>query len=197
MFKFSFLTAVHQNSTRGAAENIGTAAKPNGIMHEPVCDDRPNAFSNNSSSVLSYRAAVENVFNLKGIRYFGHCISYAVVASVLLGAAVSWHLSVTEPLAARQDALQSTVIRLKEGFHRKDQNSSGINSDKSIDNERPSLALRSSSCHSVVQEPEVGSSYIDRNLEHNSSLVVCSRSGLESQGGDSSTSTSANQQILT
>ncbi|PHT49322.1 hypothetical protein T459_35589 [Capsicum annuum] len=53
MFKFSFLTAVHQNSTCGAAENVGTAAKPNGIMHEPVRVDRPNAFSNNSSSVLS------------------------------------------------------------------------------------------------------------------------------------------------
>lgn len=53
MFKFSFLTAVHQNSTCGAAENVGTAAKPNGIMHEPVRADRPNAFSNNSSSVLS------------------------------------------------------------------------------------------------------------------------------------------------
>lgn len=169
-------------------------------------------------------------------RYFGHCISYAVVASVLLGAAVSRHLSVTDPLAARRDALQSTVIRLREGFRRKDQNSSasssegcgssvkrsssadaghlgnatvpctgdgstwnnieGINSDKSIDSGRPSLALRSSSCRSVVQEPEVGSSYVDRNLEHNSSLVVCSSSGLESQGGDSSTSTSANQQIL-
>ncbi|PHT61176.1 hypothetical protein T459_34968 [Capsicum annuum] len=167
--------------------------------------------------------------------YFGHCISYAVVASVLLGAAVSRHLSVIDPLAARRDALQSTIIRLREGFRRKDQNSSatsyegcgssvkrsssdaghlgnatvpctgdgstwnnieGINSDKSIDSGRPSLALRSSSCRSVVQEPEVGSSYVDRNLEHNSSLVVCSSSGLESQGGDSSTSTSANQQIL-
>ncbi|PHT74954.1 hypothetical protein T459_22231 [Capsicum annuum] len=172
---------VHQNSTCGAAENIGTAAKPNGIMHEP-------------------------------------------------------HLSVTDPLAARQDALQSIVIRRREGFRRKDQNSSvsssegygssvkrirsadaghlgnatmpctgdgstwnnieGINSDKSIDSGRPSLALRSSSCRSVVQEPEVGSSYVDRNLEHNISLVVCSSSGLKSQGGDSSKSTSANQQIL-
>lgn len=168
--------------------------------------------------------------------YFGHCISYAVVASVLLGAAVSRHLSVTDPLAARRDALQSTVIRLRGGFRRKDQNSSTsssegcgssvkrsssadaghlgnatvpctgdgstwnsieeINIDKSIDRGRPSLALRSSSCRSGVQEPEVGSSYVDRNLEHNSSLVVCSSSGLESQGGDSSTSTSANQQIL-
>ncbi|KAF3623223.1 putative BTB/POZ domain-containing protein-like [Capsicum annuum] len=53
MFKFSFLTTVHQNSTCGAAENVETAAKPNGIMHEPVHADRPNAFTNNSSSVLS------------------------------------------------------------------------------------------------------------------------------------------------
>ncbi|PHT85134.1 hypothetical protein T459_07240 [Capsicum annuum] len=45
--------SVHQNSTCGAAENVGTAAKPDGIMHEPVRADRPNAFSNNSSSVLS------------------------------------------------------------------------------------------------------------------------------------------------
>ncbi|PHU01801.1 hypothetical protein BC332_31588 [Capsicum chinense] len=129
---------------------------------------------------------------------------------------------------------KSTVISLREGFCRKDQNSSssssegcgssvkrsssadaghlsnanvpctgdgstwnnveGINSDKSIDSGRPSLALRSSSCRSVVQEPEVGSSYVDR--KHSSSLVVCSSGGLEIQGGDSSTSTSANQQIL-
>ncbi|PHT32854.1 hypothetical protein CQW23_29191 [Capsicum baccatum] len=88
-------------------------------------------------------------------------------------------VSVTDPLASRRDALQSTVICLREGFCRKDQNSSA-----------------SSSEHSILLEPEVGSSYVDRNLWHNSSLVVCSSSGLESQGGDSSTSTSANQQIL-
>ncbi|KAF3658384.1 putative serine/arginine-rich splicing factor RS2Z33-like isoform X1 [Capsicum annuum] len=46
-------TSVHQNLTCSAAENVGTAAKPNGIMHEPVRADRPNAFNNNSSSVLS------------------------------------------------------------------------------------------------------------------------------------------------
>jgi len=49
MFKFSFLTAVHHNLTCSAAENVGTATKPNG----PVRANRPNAFSNNSSSVLS------------------------------------------------------------------------------------------------------------------------------------------------
>lgn len=184
--------------------------------------------------------------------YLGHCISYAVVASVLLGAAVSRHLSVTNPLAARRDALQSTVIRLREGFRRKEQNSSssssegcgssvkrsssaevahlgniieassrsaaqcsvdvttwnngvlcraassheGINSDKSMDSGRPSLALCSSSCRSVVQEPEAGTSFVDKNYDQNNSLVVCNSSGLDSQGCDSSTSTSANQQIL-
>ncbi|PSR95355.1 Calpain-type cysteine protease [Actinidia chinensis var. chinensis] len=168
--------------------------------------------------------------------YLGHCVSYAVVASVLLGAAVSRHLSVTNPLAARRDALKSTVIRLREGFRRKEQNGSssssegcassvkrsssaevghlgngavhctgdanswnnveGINSDKSVDSGRLSLALHSSSCHSVVQEAETGTSYVDRNYEHNNSLVVCSSSGLESQGCESSASTSANQQVL-
>ena len=155
---------------------------------------------------------------------------------MLLGAAVSRHLSVTNPLAARRDALKSTVIRLREGFRRKEQNGSssssegcassvkrsssaevghlgngavhctgdanswnnveGINSDKSVDSGRLSLALHSSSCHSVVQEAETGTSYVDRNYEHNSSLVVCSSSGLESQGCESSASTSANQQVL-
>ncbi|KAL0000054.1 hypothetical protein SO802_019656 [Lithocarpus litseifolius] len=184
--------------------------------------------------------------------YLGHCVSYAVVASVLLGAAVSRHLSATNPLAARRDALQSTVIRLREGFRKKEQNSSssssegcgssmkrsssveaghlgnvieasgrsmaqctvdggswnnvvlcrtassqeGINSDKSIDSGRPSLALRSSSCRSVIQEAEIGTSCADKNVDHTSSLMVCSSSGLESQGCESSASTSANQQAL-
>ncbi|KAJ7955438.1 calpain-type cysteine protease DEK1 [Quillaja saponaria] len=176
--------------------------------------------------------------------YLGHCVSYAVVASVLLGAAVSRHLSVTNPLAARRDALQSTVIRLRQGFRRKEHNSSSsssegcgssmkrsssveagnlgnvieanrnmaavdgsnsnnmlcrtaslqerINSDKSIDSGRPTLALRSSSCRSVVQEPEVGTSSADRNFDHNNSLVVCSSSGLDCE----SSASSANQQTL-
>ncbi|XP_065878809.1 calpain-type cysteine protease DEK1 [Euphorbia lathyris] len=180
--------------------------------------------------------------------YLGHCISYAVVASVLLGAAVSRHLSVTNPLAARRDALKSTVIRLREGFRRKEPNTSssssegcgssvkrsssveagnivesvghctaqcaidasnwnnavlcrtmssheGINSDKSIDSGRPSLVLHSSSCRSVLQEPETGTSG-DKNIDRNNSLVICSSSGLDSQGCDSSTSASANQQML-
>ncbi|KAJ6713506.1 CALPAIN-5 [Salix purpurea] len=182
--------------------------------------------------------------------YLGHCISYAVVASVLLGAAVSRHLSVTNPLAARRDALQSTVIRLREGFRRKEQNTSssssegcgssvkrsssieagplgntvdsgnqlavqctsdssnwnnvlcrnaschdGINSDKSTDSGRPSLALHSSSCRSVVQEPEAGTSG-DKILDLNNSPVICFSSGLDSQCCESSASTSANQQLL-
>lgn len=181
-------------------------------------------------------------------RYLGHCISYAVMATVLLGAAVTRHLSATNPLAARRDALQSTVVRLREGFRKKEHNSSssfsegcgssmkrsssveagnlgnvieagramvavdgsnwnnvlsqaaslpdGINSDKSIDSGRSSLALHSSSCRSAVHEPEVGMPSDDRNLEHNNSLVVCSSSGLDSQGNDSSASHSANQQTL-
>lgn len=167
-------------------------------------------------------------------RYLGHCVSYAVVASVLLGAAVSRHLSVTNPITARRDALHSTVIRLREGFRRKEQNGSstssegcgssvkrsssaengqlgnvahvtgdasswniieGINSEKSVDSGRPSLAIRSSSCRSAVQEPEVGTSYADKNLEPNC-LAVCSSSGLESQGCESNESTSASQQAL-
>lgn len=178
-------------------------------------------------------------------RYLGHCISYIFVASVLSGAAVSRHLSITDPSAARRDALQSTVIRLREGFRRKEQNSSssssdgcgssmkrsssidvghagctneanrtaesctadnltrtgssqeGINSDKSVESGRPSLGLRSSSCRSVVQEPEAGTSYfLDKVSDQNNTLVVCSSSGLDSQGYESSTSNSANQQLL-
>ncbi|PKI35355.1 hypothetical protein CRG98_044269, partial [Punica granatum] len=179
--------------------------------------------------------------------YLGHCISYALVASVLLCAAVSRHLSATNPLEARRDALRSTVIRLREGFRRKEHNSSssssegcgssmkrsssveaghleatcrattqitgetnnwnnavfcrtgssqeGIVSDKSIDSGRPSLAQRSSSCRSLVQDTETGAYFADKNIEPNSSLVVCSSSGLESQGGESSTS-STNQHTL-
>ncbi|PIA53983.1 hypothetical protein AQUCO_00900510v1 [Aquilegia coerulea] len=180
--------------------------------------------------------------------YLGHCISYAVVASVLLGAAVCRHLSVTNPLAARRDALQSTVIRLREGFRRKGQNSSssssdgcgssgkhsssveagplalgtepmsrstthgtgevcswnnvllggtgssheGINSDRSIDSARPSLALRSSSCRSV-QETDMGVALADKHFDPNSSFMVSSSGGLETQGCESSTSMLINQ----
>lgn len=177
--------------------------------------------------------------------YLGHCISYIFVASVLSGAAVSRHLSITDPSAARRDALQSTVIRLREGFRRKEQSSSSgssdgcgssikrsssmdvghagctneanrttescvadtltrtgsslecINSDKSVESGRPSLGIRSSSCRSVVQEPEAGTSYsLDKVSDPNNTLVVCSSSGIDSQGYESSTSNSANEQIL-
>ncbi|KAK9123371.1 hypothetical protein Sjap_012973 [Stephania japonica] len=181
--------------------------------------------------------------------YLGHCISYAVVASVLLGAAVSRHLSVTNPLAARRDALQSTVIRLREGFRRKGQNSSssssdgcgssakhsssveaghlgngidaisrstthgtgeasnwnnvggcaassheGIHSDKSIDSGRPSIAIRSSSCRSVVQETEVGLALADKQFDPSNSYLVSSSGGIESQGCESNILNSVNQQ---
>ncbi|XP_047260314.1 uncharacterized protein LOC124893330 [Capsicum annuum] len=58
---FCFIWFLHQNSTCGAAKNVGTAAKPNGILHEPVRADRPNAFSNNSSSVLSCIQTAVNI----------------------------------------------------------------------------------------------------------------------------------------
>ncbi|KAF8398577.1 hypothetical protein HHK36_017508 [Tetracentron sinense] len=205
--------------------------------------------------VALFVAATSRVFLICfGVHYWylGHCISYAVVASVLLGAAVSRHLSIMNPLAARRDALRSTVIRLREGFRRKGQNSSssssescgssakrsssvetghlgigiesicrstthctgdtsswnnvvlggtassheGIISDKSIDSGRPSLALRSSSCRSVIQEPEVGTAFADKHFDHSSSYMVCSSGGLENQGCESSASTLANQQAL-
>ncbi|PHT69338.1 hypothetical protein T459_28825 [Capsicum annuum] len=175
------IVRVHQNSTCGATKNIGTAAKPNGIIHGPVRADRPNAFSNNSSSILSCKqiavdilsqTAGSSMFELldhalvgpgreggvrgsaswtsicwftcstscvfypvwsdsKGIKlawgyniscrdnpwYFGHCISYVVVASVLLGAVVSRHLSVTDPLAARRDAFQRSSLDADREYH--------------------------------------------------------------------------------
>ncbi|KAG1342741.1 Calpain-type cysteine protease ADL1 [Cocos nucifera] len=187
--------------------------------------------------------------------YLGHCISYAFVASVLLAAAVSRRLSVSNPLVARRDALRSTVIRLREGFRRKGQSSSssssegcgssvkrssssveagqhgnsieaicrsnshcvsdgsnwnnllfgrsyscqeGVSCDKNVDSSRASLALRSNSCRSVVQDSEVVTASADRHFDHNNSPFVCSGSGLESQGCESSRSgaTSTNQQAL-
>ncbi|PHT39700.1 hypothetical protein CQW23_18554 [Capsicum baccatum] len=184
-------------------------------------EKRPKILSlHNQPSFLTLeidRAAVEHVFNLKGIRwvepesikkglhlgllYVGslvvllvYSILYGLTAkkSNWLGATTSAAviILVTDPLAARRDALQSIFICLREGFCRKDQHSStsssegygssvkcsssadaghlgnatlpctgddntwnnieGINSDKSIDSGRPSLALRSSSRRSVV-----------------------------------------------
>ncbi|WOL02903.1 calpain-type cysteine protease ADL1 isoform X1 [Canna indica] len=174
--------------------------------------------------------------------YLGHCISYAFVASVLLAAAVSRRMFVSNPLVERRDALRSTVIRLREGFRRKGQNSSSSSSegcgssvkrssssveaghnvtamedicgsnphcvsgssnwssmlfgrsrscqedanfDKNVDSGRASFALRSNSCRSVVHDMEMVRT-ADRHLDHNSSLVACSSSGLESQCCESS-----------
>lgn len=165
--------------------------------------------------------------------YIGHCVSYAVVASVLLGGVVLRHFSVINPLVARRDALQSTVIRLRESFRRKEQNNTssssegsgssikrsssadagqlghggaqgpgdrrswniveGINSDKSIDSDRPSVTLPSGSCYSVVQEHEAGLPNTERNIA-NSSFVVCPSSGSDSQAIESSASNSVNHQ---
>lgn len=184
--------------------------------------------------------------------YLGHCISYAFVASVLLSAAVSSWLSISNPSVARIDALRSTVIKLREGFRRKGQNSSsnssegcgssvkrssgsveagqngnatdsmyrsnsqsdGVNwnsipfdrsnscqegrsSDKNIDSARASLAHRSNSCLSAVQDSETAVVSIDRHGDPTTSLV-CSSSGLESHGCEPSGSatTSGNQQLL-
>ncbi|XP_042456933.1 calpain-type cysteine protease ADL1-like [Zingiber officinale] len=172
--------------------------------------------------------------------YLGHCISYAFVASVLLGAIVSRRLFVSNPLFERRVALRSTVLRLREGFRRNGQNSSSsssegcgssvkrssssveaghqassvddiygnnhismsannrknmlfgrsrscqedANCDKNVDSGRESLALRSNSCRSVHDSEVVRTT--DRHLDHNTSLVTCSSSGLESQGCESS-----------
>lgn len=167
---------------------------------------------------------------------------------MLLGAAVSRRLSVLNPLDARRDALRSTVIRLREGFRRKGQNSSSSSSegcgssvkrssssveagqhgsaiealcrsnsrcagdgsswhnvllgrstscheggsgDKNADGGGLSLAFRSNSCRSVVQDAEVAGNFVDRHLDHNGSLTLCSSSGLESQGGESTISCAA------
>ncbi|PHT69325.1 hypothetical protein T459_28812 [Capsicum annuum] len=137
---------VHQNSTCGAVENVGTTAKPNGIMNEPIRADRKNAFSNNSSSVLfciqttvdipfqtagpstfelpdhaligpgrevrpkilslhnqpsfltleTDRAAVENVFNLKGIRALHLGLLYVGSLVVLLVYSILYGLTTKE-----------------------------------------------------------------------------------------------------
>nr|ACF22702.1 calpain-like protein [Brachypodium distachyon] len=185
--------------------------------------------------------------------YMTKSSSYAFVASVLLAAAVSCWLSISNPSVARVDALRSTVIKLREGFRRKGQNSSsnssegcgsslkrssgsveavqhgnatdsmyrsnsqsdGVNwnnvpfdrsnscqegrsSDKNIDSGRASLAHRSNSCLSAVQDSETAIVSADRHVDTTASLVACSNSGLESQGCESSGSAIAlgNQQQL-
>ena len=94
---------------------------------------------------------------------------------------MSCHLSVTNPLRTRRDALQIIVIRHSsssslEGCGSIVKRSSsaetghlgnnwnhaeGINSEKSLDSGRPSVVLHSSSCRSIVQEAE-------RNFDQNS-----------------------------
>ncbi|PHU09956.1 hypothetical protein BC332_21816 [Capsicum chinense] len=196
MFKFSFLTAVHQNLTCGAAENVGTAAKPNGIMHEPVRADRPNAFSNNSSSVLScIQTTVDIPSQIAGPSTFefpDHALVRPGREGVRVGESptlLGSELKDQNSSASSFEGCGSSVKRSSSadaghlgnatapctGDGSTLNNIEGINSDKSRDSGRPSLALRSSS---VVQ------------------LFKSLKSGLESQGGDSSTSTSSNQQIL-
>lgn len=172
---------------------------------------------------------------------------------MLLAAAVSCWLSISNPSVARVDALRSTVIKLREGFRRKGQSSSsnssegcgssvkrssgsveagqhgnatdsmyrsnsqsdGVNwnnapfdrssscqegrsSDKNIDSGRASLAHRSNSCLSAVQDSETAIVSADRHGDPTASVVVCSSSGLEGQGCESSGSATAsgNQQLL-
>ena len=67
----------------------------------------------------------------------------------------------------------------------------GLNSDKSMDSGRPSLVLHSSSCRFVVQDPDVGLSFAEKSFDQNS-MVGYFSGGLESQGYESSTSTSVN-----
>ncbi|CAM6110257.1 unnamed protein product [Calypogeia fissa] len=79
--------------------------------------------------------------------YLGHCLSYAVVATVLSGAAVSRHFAVVNPSAARRAALEQTVVRLREGFRKK-----GFGSSSSFSEGVPSSAIRSGS----VEAAQVG-----------------------------------------
>lgn len=72
--------------------------------------------------------------------YLGHCISYAVVASVLLGAAVTRHFSASNAAAARRAYLENARVRLREGFRRK-----GPGSCSSFSEGRASSTKRSSS----------------------------------------------------
>ncbi|KAF3622198.1 hypothetical protein FXO37_32441 [Capsicum annuum] len=183
---------VHQNSTCGATENVGTTAKSNSIMHEPG--------SASWTSICWFTCSTSCVFypvwsDSKEIKlawgYNISCRDNACSASSSKGCGLSVKRSSRADVGHLSNPNAPCI-----GDGSTWNNIEGFNSDKSIDSGRPSLALRSSSFRSVVQELEVGSSYVDRNLEHNSSLVVCSSSGLERKGGDSSTSTSANQQIL-
>uniref|UniRef100_A0A0E0NJY1 Protein DEFECTIVE KERNEL 1 n=1 Tax=Oryza rufipogon TaxID=4529 RepID=A0A0E0NJY1_ORYRU len=85
-------------------------------------------------------------------------------------------------------------------FDRSNSCQEGQSSDKNIDSGRASLAHRSNSCLSAVavQDPETAVVSADRHGDPTASLVVCSSSGLESQGCESSGSATAsgNQQLL-
>ncbi|KAL3654770.1 Calpain-type cysteine protease dek1 [Castilleja foliolosa] len=159
-----------------------------------------------------------------GVHYWflGHCISYAIVASVLLGAAVSCHLSITNPAAARRDALESTVIRLREGFRKKESCSSssseggGSSVKRSSSADAGHLGNNTAPCTgeltswtNVESDSERPSSSLHSGSCHSvvqeteagpsfvekngPSLIACSSSGMESQGCESSTSNSASQ----
>lgn len=110
-----------------------------------------------SRVVALFLAGVYRVFLICfGVHYWylGHCISYAVVASVLLGAAVRRHFSASNAAAARKAYLQSARVRLREGFRSK-----GTGSCSSFSEGHGSSAKRSSSAdpsqvgtwHTVVQ----------------------------------------------
>ncbi|KAM3201736.1 hypothetical protein P3L10_029360 [Capsicum annuum] len=204
-------------------------------MHKPIRADRPNAFSDNSSSVLSCIQTTVDIPSQKASLSTFELPYHALVgpgreggvrvgeSPTLLGSELLvflYGLEQSSPYVLAFGVEGSglcifgllyvgslvvlLVYSILYGLTAKESNWLGATTSaaviilvkKSIDSGRPSLALCSSSCRSVVQEPEVGSSFIGRNLEHNSSLVVCSSSCLKSQGSDSSTSTSANQQIL-
>ncbi|KAK8446135.1 hypothetical protein SEVIR_9G438700v4 [Setaria viridis] len=83
-------------------------------------------------------------------------------------------------------------------FDRSNSCQEGRSSDKNIDSGRASLAHRSNSCLSAVQDSETAIVTADRHGEPSASLVVCSSSGLESHGCESSGSATAsgNQQLL-
>eukprot|EP00250_Pteridium_aquilinum_P020316 c24782_g3_i2 orf=517-6945(-) len=96
-----------------------------------------------SRVVALFLAGVYRIFLICfGVHYWylGHCISYAVVASVLLGAAVRRHFSASNAAAARKAYLQSARVRLREGFRSK-----GNGSCSSFSEGHVSSAKRSSS----------------------------------------------------
>ncbi|XP_072998652.1 calpain-type cysteine protease ADL1 [Typha latifolia] len=83
-------------------------------------------------------------------------------------------------------------------FGRSNSCQEGVSGDKNVDSARASLVFRSNSCRSVVQESEMVVTSDDRHLDVSTSHVICTSSGLESQGCESSGSggNSTNQQLL-